>query len=203
MRHRAWDHPRGCGENRTPFPTLLLHLGSPPRMRGKRVRSYNNRRRIRITPADAGKTKRYGRSTGESWDHPRGCGENASRSAAAQSRAGSPPRMRGKRAMFTFADADVRITPADAGKTRRKAHAYILRQDHPRGCGENTKPSLRGTTGTGSPPRMRGKPSLDTNRNNWRRITPADAGKTLYVGCNARREPDHPRGCGENTKKIL
>ena len=34
-------------------------------------------------------------------------------------------------------------------------------------------------------------------------ITPADAGKTWVVKKIKLGQEDHPRGCGENTKKIL
>ena len=34
-------------------------------------------------------------------------------------------------------------------------------------------------------------------------ITPADAGKTNSYIARCKLQWDHPRGCGENTKKIL
>ena len=34
-------------------------------------------------------------------------------------------------------------------------------------------------------------------------ITPADAGKTVHTANAVQPAWDHPRGCGENTKKIL
>ena len=50
------DHPRGCGEN-TMSPFLYKAVsGSPPRMRGKLNCRVTSSTRIRITPADAGKT---------------------------------------------------------------------------------------------------------------------------------------------------
>ena len=51
-----WDHPRGCGENcRFPF-FRVRYIGSPPRMRGKRIPNKILVFPERITPADAGKT---------------------------------------------------------------------------------------------------------------------------------------------------
>ena len=50
------DHPRGCGENRMSRECRLSDLGSPPRMRGKRLTVECNEKTDRITPADAGKT---------------------------------------------------------------------------------------------------------------------------------------------------
>ena len=91
-----------------------------------------------------------------------------------------------------------RITPADAGKTPSADNNNVATKDHPRGCGENFSSSCFFKLVQGSPPRMRGKLRFSPSADNNNGITPADAGKTLYVGCNSRRKPDHPRGCGEN-----
>ena len=50
----------------------------------------------------------------------------------------------------------------------------------------------------GSPPRMRGKPITQNRATAKRRITPADAGKTLPQKQHGTETRDHPRGCGEN-----
>ena len=52
----GWDHPRGCGENRTSELRAALKDGSPPRMRGKRRQCIPYIGTAGITPADAGKT---------------------------------------------------------------------------------------------------------------------------------------------------
>ena len=70
------------------------------------------------------------------------------------------------------------ITPADAGKTRRDKSRGKNGRDHPRGCGENSFIWNMKQQGEGSPPRMRGKPSLRIGVSPLVRITPADAGKT-------------------------
>ena len=55
------DHPRGCGENFLYADTDSLHLGSPPRMRGKPPLARGCCGALGITPADAGKTvQRHG-----------------------------------------------------------------------------------------------------------------------------------------------
>ena len=78
-RYSAEDHPRGCGEN-LPVARGGYHgLGSPPRMRGKRSDNWYRGRCSRITPADAGKTKTDINADMNYRDHPRGCGENASK----------------------------------------------------------------------------------------------------------------------------
>ena len=45
--------------------------------------------------------------------------------------------MRGKLQAIVDALPQIRITPADAGKTHRHLCKHALEQDHPRGCGEN------------------------------------------------------------------
>ena len=53
--HKA-DHPRACGENARRHRYRDMRLGSPPRMRGKRIDTALCRLLCRITPAHAGKT---------------------------------------------------------------------------------------------------------------------------------------------------
>ena len=92
----AWDHPRGCGENRNRQGYTRSGRGSPPRMRGKPHSPYISPPRVRITPADAGKTGiSFGIRAGGR-DHPRGCGENVHSFRNRCTEVGSPPRMRGK-----------------------------------------------------------------------------------------------------------
>ena len=91
----------------------------------------------RITPADAGKTSPQYRFSASIPDHPRGCGENKGRIFNCRRRKGSPPRMRGKRNNPLIMGTDTGITPADAGKTSRTLAEQELKEDHPRGCGEN------------------------------------------------------------------
>ncbi len=50
------DHPRRCGENRTNRRKAPACIGSPPQVRGKHRRQPAPCRRVRITPAGAGKT---------------------------------------------------------------------------------------------------------------------------------------------------
>ena len=86
-------------------------------MRGKHMNMKYDVIDFRITPADAGKTSQINRTVMLSWDHPRGCGENAAIVRPHTHPMGSPPRMRGKRATRLRTAKSDRITPADAGKT--------------------------------------------------------------------------------------
>ena len=117
-KHKAnRDHPRGCGENVIKSGMLMSLIGSPPRMRGKRIVQPLYLPVARITPADAGKTTRIGFRQFRATDHPRGCGENTAIIPPMTATRGSPPRMRGKRALNQAVSGIGRITPADAGKT--------------------------------------------------------------------------------------
>ena len=71
-------------------------------------------------------------------------------------------------------------------------------RDHPRRCGENFCRVCRGRGMRGSPPRMRGKLNVRHLFDKFRRITPADAGKTYCPCLSPWAAQDHPRGCGEN-----
>ena len=86
--------------------------------------------------------------------------------------------MRGKLIKPASTDNVNGITPADAGKTTDEDVWEFLRQDHPRGCGENARMKLQSFLKTGSPPRMRGKRKDEITKFFEDRITPADAGKT-------------------------
>ena len=94
---------------------------------------------------------------------------------------GSPPRMRGKLSAPPHPVYQHRITPADAGKTYVKIIDDYFTQDHPRGCGENLSRRLYICKPAGSPPRMRGKLTNSRFIFKGNRITPADAGKTMYL----------------------
>ena len=91
-----WDHPRVCGEKLGCHEHDVLRLGSPPRMRGKAILARLIVRRLRITPAYAGKRLRASTLTWQRRDHPRVCGEKIETVDDMEQKVGSPPRMRGK-----------------------------------------------------------------------------------------------------------
>ena len=175
------DHPRGCGENVTPFRQECYGVGSPPRMRGKQNCPARRARLAGITPADAGKTPLRYSPVLRNEDHPRGCGENRLSDKPSRLKPGSPPRMRGKPSTTSKTSLRSGITPADAGKTRRVYANDTHKRDHPRGCGENFVVSRSKRRAAGSPPRMRGKRANAQKIAQQFRITPADAGKTLCL----------------------
>ena len=113
----SWDHPRVCGEN--PVWEIIIGslVGSPPRVRGKRLRLQFCILSARITPACAGKTGNAIIAVIITKDHPRVCGENRTQTIICNRYVGSPPRVRGKQAKSAIKAVRLRITPACAGKT--------------------------------------------------------------------------------------
>ena len=105
------------------------------------------------------------------------CGEKQRRSHLYEKPVGSPPRVRGKVAY---------VVPA-----------VLLRQDHPRVCGEKAAVRAYEHAWQGSPPRVRGKVSDKTSPFLVARITPACAGKSYASLTACGPGEDHPRVCGE------
>ena len=97
---------------------------------------------------------------------------------------------------------DHRITPAYAGKSPFEVRVILLREDHPRLCGEKTKAARRRLMGTGSPPPMRGKGYTDKSLTAMDRITPAYAGKSHFATQPEKYAWDHPRLCGEKPLSV-
>ena len=166
-------------------------------MRGKGTRPAAHRWIAGITPAYAGKSfsdRCHGYCT---WDHPRVCGEKLLRLPCRYLLQGSPPRMRGKALPFLRTGRQARITPAYAGKSIFQGKVKQADRDHPRVCGEKPFQKPRCLFWVGSPPRMRGKVDNFWIVKGGRRITPAYAGKSVYVATDHPSIWDHPRVCGE------
>ena len=197
-----WDHPRVCGEKKRLQPTITAQPGSPPRMRGKAIQSRPDYPDNGITPAYAGKSPQGLRTAVHSRDHPRVCGEKARTLIVQNEPQGSPPRMRGKALTDPCIALCHGITPACAGKRRSIGRLSQPTRDHPRVCGEKCSSVRSASHRRGSPPRMRGKDLPFTCDCESTGITPACAGKSLRPDNNPSTSWDHPRVCGEKTKKI-
>ena len=157
--------------------------------------------RIRITPACAGKRVCIPMRSCGRGDHPRVCGEKGLHPHALLWAGGSPPRVRGKAPPWTTRGFRCRITPACAGKSTQRNQVTSHQKDHPRVCGEKGINTLIGGANKGSPPRVRGKAYTWSKEELKKRITPACAGKSLYLYRGGSVAQDHPRVCGEKTKK--
>ena len=135
-------------------------------------------------------------------DHPRVCGEKRMAHPCLHLRSGSPPRMRGKACFIPFPVRKSGITPAYAGKRAGSSGDYSTAGDHPRVCGEKHVLFLSQFVNLGSPPRMRGKGLVRAAITVRLGITPAYAGKSSVRELLLIVSRDHPRVCGEKTKKI-
>ena len=131
------DHPRGCGEHRSPCNAWASSVGSSPRMRGAQGTAHVPNQSYRIIPADAGNTTGKARGTLSVQDHPRGCGEHPLWVAHLQHSRGSSPRMRGTPGYRAYRILALGIIPADAGNTVGAESTWSNFEDHPRGCGEH------------------------------------------------------------------
>ena len=153
-----------------------------------------------ITPAYAGKRSPALFPLRSPEDHPRVCGEKKVMRGAKDKRMGSPPHVRGK-AGYWVKDAQGRgITPACAGKRKRKTGLRRQAKDHPRMCGEKRHTFVSIESGVGSPPHVRGKGPLHLLRCRVKGITPACAGKSEKIDLITMYRRDHPRMCGEKAR---
>ena len=114
---------------------------------------------------------------------------------------GSPPRGRGKVSSVSMCTRSPGITPAWAGKRSCCASRSRSLKDHPRVGGEKLTSLPKIQPALGSPPRGRGKATINQLRQAFAGITPAWAGKSRSVPNLADSCGDHPRVGGE--KLIL
>ena len=196
------DHPRMCGEKAAFQRLHLAMLGSPPHVRGKDLQRPRQHRGTGITPACAGKRFFSGLVSRVPWDHPRMCGEKLAFFVFCPYVLGSPPHVRGKALFIKNHFPFVGITPACAGKRCTCCYACPRPTDHPRTCGEKAVLDMCSCHSLGSPPHMRGKVHLTVRSSLRRGITPAHAGKRSKKANLLCGQRDHPRTCGEKTKKI-
>ena len=172
-------------------------------MRGKGTSAKDMPCAVGITPACAG--KRGGRTVSFFLirDHPRVCGEKARTLIAWEEPQGSPPRVRGKESNAKTGQKARRITPACAGKRATPSKNPHPGGDHPRVCGEKYTCAAVRACRLGSPPRVRGKVSVDEVNVFHGGITPACAGKRRGALCTHSCAQDHPRVCGEKARTLI
>ena len=171
-------------------------------MRGKEASYYRDLDAYGITPAYAGKRPLPSSGGTRVRDHPRVCGEKKVSDIETAKQLGSPPRMRGKAGLYFISVRGDGITPAYAGKRRSDVSKRRHVEDHPRVCGEKLFFVISWNSCVGSPPRMRGKVTAEIEHKFRDGITPAYAGKSPRPLPQQPGVQDHPRVCGEKTKKI-
>ena len=170
-------------------------------MRGKALPVLLDSPQPWITPAHAGKRKSCEAAKINAWDHPRTCGEKLIGRARHVFLPGSPPHMRGKESHAWWQRQANGITPAHAGKRYADGLPQLVDRDHPRTCGEKLLPAPPPALLLGSPPHMRGKVPPPRYSGTCTGITPAHAGKSIYVYLHWNGNKDHPRTCGEKQRR--
>ena len=130
-------HPRSRGENDDAAGARRLRHGSSPLTRGKPGSSSGRRRRSRLIPAHAGKTRTAGDGGRAPGAHPRSRGENAATARVGPLERGSSPLTRGKHREADERRDTARLIPAHAGKTPGGRRGPPGTAAHPRSRGEN------------------------------------------------------------------
>ena len=110
--------------------------------------------------------------------------------------------MRGKVVSAAQQKIPDRITPAYAGKSCTAVPPALSSRDHPRLCGEKEYLTIGLVEDMGSPPPMRGKARQSAAAALSGRITPAYAGKSMLSLQSLHNWWDHPRLCGEKSKRF-
>ena len=182
MHETHGDHPRICGEHLLNDGTLFLASGSSPHMRGTPQARIVRVGRPGIIPAYAGNTSSSDSARRSAGDHPRICGEHPPRNLRHTFGTGSSPHMRGTR--------------------RCNRRTRTIPVDHPRICGEHAHERGFGDATVGSSPHMRGTPYAIDFVHEITGIIPAYAGNTEDLYLTRRQNRDHPRICGEHTKRL-
>ena len=171
-------------------------------MRGKATYADRAQMSHGITPAYAGKRWPSESPCPPCRDHPRVCGEKSPICLDSLPLVGSPPRMRGKAVIPVPEVQKGGITPAYAGKSSAPPSRKPSNGDHPRVCGKKANVVDAAGICTGSPPRVRGKDVIKAADGSTIGITPACAGKSTICDAFELMQRDHPRVCGEKSKKI-
>ena len=110
--------------------------------------------------------------------------------------------MRGTRLICKTAQDTFGIIPAYAGNIPALYSHFFAKGDHPRVCGEHTISVYRALELSGSSPRMRGTPLVADRIHGIPGIIPAYAGNTGDGWGEIEARRDHPRVCGEHTKRL-
>ncbi len=195
------DHPRGCGEQVSYLASWALGQGPSPRVRGAVGAGPPEVPVVGTIPAGAGSSDSRPIPRCRRGDHPRGCGEQREASLASWSSRGPSPRVRGAGEHPPGAHPAAGTIPAGAGSRIVAAGCTSCTRDHPRGCGEQSSPLSTAMLAGGPSPRVRGagfSAGVPVRRGG---TIPAGAGSSRLPRsrCAARR--DHPRGCGEQTRR--
>ena len=178
FRTGRWDHPRMCGEHYVHRPQLDWDVGSSPHVRGARCFATVFLDGFGIIPACAGSTCPSRPSAATAGDHPRMCGEHRICCQSCKISTGSSPHVRGALARRFASGSATGIIPACAGSTPMSPTGRGAMWDHPRMCGEHSRPMKSRSNCGGSSPHVRGARQSRSLINLSLGIIPACAGST-------------------------
>ena len=150
------DHPRIRGEHGNTSYKGKCEQGSSPHTRGARDDFLGDGFAAGIIPAYAGSTWMPLFGGDGRKDHPRIRGEHGNTSYKGKCEQGSSPHTRGALLDGDDSYRAVRIIPAYAGSTVRRAVVIWLCRDHPRIRGEHTSTAGAKGISQGSSPHTRG-----------------------------------------------
>ena len=188
-----------CGADLQGTLNQVTWTGSPPRVRSRLAFCGIGGQPIGITSACAEQTDNELTVTNGNKDHLRVCGADGIMNRTKSCPMGSPPRVRSRRASHSCAMFHVGITSACAEQTATCRVSASAISDHLRVCGADGSESFDLNVNTGSPPRVRSRPSLSGRAARRGRITSACAEQTGWTLRNRRSPPDHLRVCGADS----
>ena len=151
------DHLRVCGADVLHNHLQVGQLGSPPRVRSRRLCRRGQGVAAGITSACAEQTRRSHDRMNSCWDHLRVCGADLVESCELDAVPGSPPRVRSRPfqpCLYVYHD---RITSACAEQTGIRTYGRLLAGDHLRVCGADAAAVAVVMLVAGSPPRVRSR----------------------------------------------
>ena len=128
-------YPRVCGGTPCFLPPSHAPPGLSPRVRGNRLKNWNNRKVQRSIPACAGEPRTRRRPDAQSRVYPRVCGGTATPGITIRPRLGLSPRVRGNLLNHLVSHSKARSIPACAGEPRGDALTRTASPVYPRVCG--------------------------------------------------------------------
>ncbi len=170
-------HPRAGGDGVICSRHDCDAAGSPPRRRGRLVRSCGRAPGQGLTPAQAGTAASGNRSDAAARAHPRAGGD------------GRVPRQP--------KHTEAGLTPAQAGTARSRTVTDHVTRAHPRAGGDGCCSRPFTAWIMGSPPRRRGRPLEAGGGHGPGGLTPAQAGTACWGCRRGRASGAHPRAGGD------
>ena len=179
--HPRWRrppvYPRVCGGSGMPATVTHRIPGLSPRVRGKRRRSWSERKGDRSIPACAGEAGAEIAGAVAHSVYPRVCGGSGVSRRRLGARRGLSPRVRGKPVQQLILRNPQRSIPACAGEARVKVGDGLMGAVYPRVCGGSVQTPIGRRQNEGLSPRVRGKRTASSGERTYDRSIPACAGE--------------------------